>query len=107
MSYPNALLQFTQYFKGEIECPKSCLNCNFWSYEKMWVENEAERAEDHPRVLEYQRYVLPFYNEDDSIPLSLKALLYNRYSHWNSGFPIENEINGFKEFLQDKYLRRR
>ena len=51
--------------------------------------------------------VVPFYNEEDGIPLSLKALLYNRYSHWNSGFPIENEINGFKEFLQDNYLRSR
>ena len=104
MSPTNELLQFTQYYKGEKECPKSCSNSNFWSYEKMWVEDAEERAEYNPRVLEYKRYVLPFYNEDDGIPLSLKALLYNRYSHWNSSFPIENEINGFKEFLQDNYL---
>ena len=107
MSATNELLQLTQYYKGEIECPKSCLNSNFWAYEKMWVENEDERAEDHPRVLEYKRYVLPFYNEEDGIPLSFKALLYNRYTHWSSGScAIEDEVRGFKEFLQENYLRR-
>ena len=107
MSATNELLQFTQYYKGEKECPRSCANSNFWAYEKMWIENEDERAEDHPRVLEYKRYVLPFYNEEDGIPLSLKALLYNRYTHWSSGScAIEDEVRGFKEFLQENYLRR-
>ena len=47
----------------------------------MWVENEEERAEDHPRMRENRQDVLPLSNEDDEIPLSLKALLYNRYTH--------------------------
>ncbi|WP_226065035.1 hypothetical protein [Kaistella polysaccharea] len=106
MSPTNPLLKFTQYYKAEKECPKSCANSNFWEYEKMWVENEEERAEDHPRVLEYKRYVLHFYNEEDGIPLSLKALLYNRYSHWTGGRALEDDVRGFKEFLQENYLRK-
>ena len=105
MSPTNPLLEFTQYFKGEVECPNSCANTNFWDYEKMWVENEEQRAEDHPRVLEYKQDVLPLYNEDDGIPLSLKALLYNRYTHWCGGYALEDDVRGFNEFLQEKYLR--
>lgn len=44
----------------------------------MWVEKEEERDENDGRVLEYKQDVLPLYNEDDGIPLTLKALLYNR-----------------------------
>lgn len=107
MSENTALLHYTRYYKGEKQCPEFCPHPNIWSYEKIWVENEEERAEDHPRVLEYKRYVLPFYNEEDGIPLSLKALLYNRYTHWSSGScTIEDEVRGFKEFLRENYLRK-
>lgn len=106
MTLKNPHFKFTQYYKGEIECPKSCVNSNFWYYEKMWVENEDERAEDSPRVIEYKQDVLPLYNEEDSIPLSLKALLYNRYTHWCGGYQLVDDIRGFKEFLQQNYLRR-
>ena len=106
MSQTNQLFKFTQYYKGESDCPNSCKHPIFCCYEQIWVENEEERAEDHPRVLEYKRYVLPFYNEEDGIPLSLKALLYKRYTHWSSGScTIEDEVRGFKEFLQENYLR--
>lgn len=100
----NPLLQYTHYYKGEKECPKSCERSNFWEYEKMWVENEEERAEDNPRVLEYMQDVLPLYNDDNGIPLTLKALLYNRYTHWCGGYALEDDVRGFKNFLQDNYL---
>ncbi|QOW09203.1 hypothetical protein Q73A0000_01940 [Kaistella flava (ex Peng et al. 2021)] len=81
------------------------MNSNFWYYEKMWVENADERAEDNPRVIEYKQDVLPLYDEEDGIPLSLKALLYNRYTHWCGGScTIEDEMRGFKEFLHRDYL---
>ena len=106
MSDTNPFLQLTQYFKGEKECPKDCMHPNFWSYEKMWVENAHERAEDHPRMREYRQDVLPLYNMDDGIPLSLKALLYNRYTHWCGGYALEDDVRGFKKFLQENYLRK-
>ena len=107
MSATNELLQFTQYYKGEKECPKSCPHPDFWEYEKIWVENEEERVVDDPRVLEYKRYILPFYNEDDGFPLSLKALLYKRYSHWSRGYALEDDVRGFKKFLEREYLMTR
>jgi len=100
----NPLLKYTQYYKGERECPRSCLHPNFWEYEKMWVENDEERAEDYPRMLEYKREVLPFYHEEDGIPISLKALLYNRYTHWCGGYALEDDVRGFKKFLEENYL---
>ena len=107
MSKTNPLLKFTQYFKGEIECPKSCAYPNIWYYEKMWVENAEERAEDNYRMIVYKQKVLPLYDEDDDIPLSLKALLYNRHTHWGGGYGLENDVRSFKEFLERDYLGRK
>lgn len=106
MSLTNPLFQFTHYYKGEPECPNSCKHPIFCYYEQIWVENEDERADDHPRMIEYKRNVLPFYNEEDGIPLTLKALLYNRYMHWSGGYALEDEVRGFKDFLQENYLRK-
>lgn len=100
MSPKKPLYQLTQYYKGEPNRPNSCKHPIFCFYEQIWVENENERADDHPRMIEYKRDVLPFYNEEDSIPLSLKALLYNRYTHWSGGYALEDEVRGFKDFLQ-------
>ena len=34
----------------------------------------------------------------DDTPLSLKALLFNRYSHWLGGHGIEEDVKNFKVF---------
>lgn len=69
----------------------------------MWVENEEERDENDGRVREYKQDVLPLYDEDDGIPLTLKALLYNRYSHWVGGYSLESDVCGFVAFLNRHY----
>ena len=104
MSESTALLQYTRYYRGEKECPESCPHSNIWSYEKMWVEKEEERDENDGRVLEYKQDVLPLYNEDDGIPLTLKAMLYNRYSQWVGGYSLESDVRGFVKFLHQHYL---
>ena len=104
MSENTALLHYTGYYKGEKQCPESCPHPNIWTYEKMWVEKEEERDENDGRVREYKQDVLPLYNEDDGIPLTLKALLYNRYSHWVGGYSLESDVRGFVKFLNQHYL---
>lgn len=109
MPHNNPLYQFTRFYKGPGSEPINQENNAqlLWEYERKWVENEEDRADDHPRVLEYQRDVLPLYNEDDGIPLSLKALLYNRYSHWSGAYALEDDVRGFKKFLEREYLMTR
>lgn len=100
----NPLHQFTQFYKGETRPPADCPHPNLWSYEQMWVENEEERDENNGRVREYIHDVLPLYHEDDGIPLTLKALLYNRFTHWVGGYSLESDVKGFVEFLHQRYL---
>ncbi|GEM_PF-4577121 len=52
-----------------------------WDYERIWVERDEMRDEESPMVQEYIQDVLPLWKEDHGIPLSLKALLYNRCTH--------------------------
>ncbi|QOW09202.1 hypothetical protein Q73A0000_01935 [Kaistella flava (ex Peng et al. 2021)] len=107
MSKTNPLFEFTRFYKGPGTEPINRVNNAqlLWEYERKWVENEEDRAENHPRVLEYRQDVLPLYNEEDGIPLSLKALLYNRYTHWCGGYALEDDVRDFKDFLYRDYLR--
>lgn len=99
----NPLYTFTQFYKGETQPPADCPHPNLWYYEQMWAENEEERSDEHPRMKEYVTDVLPLFNEDDGIPNSLKALLYNRYTHWMGGYSLEHDVKNFREFLYGHY----
>lgn len=101
----NPLHPFTRYYKGPGTEPGDAENNKrlIWGYEQLWVENEEERSEDHPRMLEYVHDVLPLFNEDDCIPNSLKALLYNRYTHWMGGYSLEQDVQEFRKFLYSQY----
>jgi hypothetical protein len=92
---------FTRYYKGPGTEPLDNTNNErlIWQYEQGWAENEEERSDDHPRMQEYVSDVLPLFNEDDGIPMSLKALLYNRYTHWLGGYALEDDVRKFREFL--------
>ncbi|KIA83645.1 hypothetical protein OA84_09165 [Kaistella solincola] len=97
----NPLYTFTRYYKGPGTEPGDNENNKrlIWEYEQLWAENEEERSNDHPRMQEYMSDVLPLFNEDDGIPMSLKALLYNRYTHWLGGYALEDDVRKFREFL--------
>ncbi|WP_027377922.1 hypothetical protein [Kaistella palustris] len=107
MSHQNPLFEFTRFYKGPGTEPQTNENNQklLWDYERFWVEREDERAMDHPRVVEYLQDGLPLCNEDDGIPISLKALLFNRYCHWMGGYGLESDVEGFKKFLHRDYLR--
>lgn len=70
--------------------------CLYWDYERIWVENESFRDENSGNVGEYTRYVLKDFNVDDGTPITLKAILFNMYNHWNGGsvHPAEVFKNG-------------
>ncbi len=92
------LLRFCKYYKG-VESEDDLPLMAF--YEKCWVDRMLEDDKEDIRglIIEYVNNNLETFSLDDGVPLSLKALLYNRYQHWSWGSP-----EGFKEFYYKRYL---
>ena len=95
----NYLLKYCLYYKGEKECPKDDKNSLFWWYEFDWIERMSKDNSDISNMLEYYiRVGLSTFQMFDNTPITLKALLFNRYSHWTMG-----DIDGFKEWYLTAY----
>lgn len=97
------LLPFCRYYKGEKERPKET-NELFWEYEKVWVENSENPKEDSENFKtvsgwldDYLKADLAAFSNGDGVPISLKALLFNRYMHWMQ------TNDGFKEWYIKQY----
>lgn len=73
-------------------------------YEQKWVEfSQRDRRYIAEIVQDYIFAGLELFNCDDGVPISLKALLFNRYTHWNGGCGWLNNINGFMKFYLENY----
>lgn len=106
------LIELCRYYKGEDENPFAGKDQNammFWSYEKMWCEMNHTALEDENSsaaamignfISEYSAAGLLFYRATEDTPISLIALLYNRYEQWLQGTPDE-----FKEWYTRQYLK--
>ena len=93
------LLEHCRYYKGEKECPKDDKNALFWWYEFDWIEKMSKDNSDISDMLEYYiRAGLSTFQMFDNTPITLKALLFNRYSHW-----IMGDIDGFKKWYLTAY----
>ena len=102
----NNLLTFCRYYKGEEECPaelKETGASNFWNYEKYWVDSEDLRDEKGYNTKGYIEHGLKDFCSDDGVPITLKALFYNRYSHWVGGYGIEEDVKNFKNWYLENY----
>lgn len=100
------LIKQCRYYKGEKECPRDIDKkgkCLYWNYEKIWVESDKWRDEKIGEVSEYVRYGLKEFNKDDGTPITLKALLFNRYEHWSGNYG--NLAEGFKVWYIESYLK--
>ena len=87
-----------RYWHGEDKCDKLLA-----SYERLWVN----MIDEDPEYLQYliNGYIqrgLELFSLDDGVPVGLKALLFNRYEHWSSGY--EDIVGGFKEWYFSDYL---
>ncbi len=76
-----------------------CYSASFWEYERYWVEFQTDKKRSEFLVQETNEYlsrIEPYFTTQDCVPPSLKALLFNRFAHWHSGYaPI---IEAFKEW---------
>ena len=102
----NELIQQCRYYQGEEQCPKSIEKkgiSNIWFYEQLWVEREELRDENGYNALGYISDGLEDFNQDDVTPITLKALLYNRHTHWCGGYGIESDTKSFKKWYEENY----
>lgn len=99
------LIKYCRYYKGEEFCPEDISkdeNESLWYYEQLWVKRDELRDEKGYNTTGYIDYGLKDINDDDGVPITLKALLFNRYCHWSGGYG--NDVEGFKKWYKKYYL---
>lgn len=100
------LMELCRYYKGEKENPykgeqnKACL----WSYERACL---LEFAKPQSRLLmsylsQYTAVGLTCFSTDDNVPITLKALLFNRYAR--TQYSDYEAVESFKRFYNKYYL---
>lgn len=93
------LIKQCRYYKGESDCPfYDALDGRFWNYERFWV-NWCISGDSFllEMVDEYTRRGLADFHTE--IPITLRAILYNRYDHWAQGGEEDFKI----WFVQDYF----
>jgi hypothetical protein len=68
----------------------------------VWANSETDRDEKGCNTTEYIAYGMKEFNADDGVPITLKAMLFNRYCRGNGG-GVENEKEHFKKWYQKLY----
>ena len=98
-----------RYYNGESEPPRSLPEgcALMWDYEWRWMQWSLKKD---PMMEQFQRMIEEFHLENkdgDKTPLTLKALLLNRYLHWGGVYaPIEEALRHFEKWYMDHYLIR-
>ena len=105
------LIAQCRYYKGEEENPFEGVDQNkkmLWFYEQAWIfdmmryyEAGNEREAFRNEIAEYNGYGLKDFCVSDGIPVTLKALLYNRYA--KGSFSMADAAQHFKTFYRKYY----
>lgn len=98
----NDLLKFCRYYKGEQNCPytdntKSML----WDFERTWVNDVLHDADFNELLTEYMNVGLRDFSETDDTPITLKAILFNRYA--KTAYTMQDAVPSFKDFYKKYY----
>ena len=68
-------------------------------YERAWVLSDGVVSADC--IAEYKNVGLESFSKNDGVPLSLKALLFNRYAH--TAWSLASAVEPFKSFYLKYY----
>lgn len=106
------LLHYCRYYKGEKENPFEGTKGMLWQWEKSWIlilaGNNEKDEEYMSQILEdYIMAGLKDFEKWDGTPITLKALLYNRFDHWNESEGFESFYRKYypsKKEMKDNYL---
>lgn len=101
----DAAVRCCRYYKGDdVERKDEKEIIRF--YEKCWVGTMLEYGEEH-----YAEYIsdlkvvgLGNFEKNDGVPLSLKALLFNRYA--KTSYSMKSAVEPFKEWYLNNYMER-
>lgn len=102
------ILHHCRYYHGEKNNPFDCKSQNnamFWDYERKWVQDMKNDADFSDVLAEYMNVGLRDFSETDDTPITLKALLFNRFCHWRSASMLDC-VEDFKKFYDEKYLHK-
>ena len=98
-------IQYCRYYCGEESCPESMKQLSsgesLWFYEMKWVQFNLEGEDLQWALDDYNAYGMSDFSTDDGVPLSLKALLFNRY--YKGGY-IEVGGGSFRGWYKRTYL---
>ena len=114
------LISHCRYYKGEEKNPfevaartdaEAQNKAMLWFYEQYWVNGNLrsyEAGEPEPTLSEYfDDYLynpkLRDFEREDGVPMSLKALLFNRYAKYSGG-GMADAVDDFKRWYR-KYYR--
>lgn len=100
------LLHHCRYYKGEDNIKTTDPDKQtFCKIEKEWVELTLSNKKEQPDILsdvlnEYILAKMREFEQYDDTPITLKALLFNRFIKYNERYDIET----FKKWYRDKYI---
>lgn len=83
-------IQYCRYYKGEKRNPYSGDAAMFWESEKWWLESFSDSEKElvlQDAVAHFIRLGMEHFEDKDGTPMTLKAILFNRYEHWIEGGP--------------------
>jgi hypothetical protein len=101
-----------RYYQGRYFIPfeyKGLGKDLIWDYERIWVQKhfllDGEDVKSNEKffkdlIRHYKKHGLGHFNDKDGVPISFKALLFNRYEHWTQG-----TAEGFKVWYREQYLK--
>lgn len=92
------LISLCKHYKGEDVCPD--IQDSIWRYERFWVEANLEENADFGPLLEgYLNAGLMTFNQYDQTPITLKAVLYNRFMQQSEGMARTDDfMNWYDRF---------
>lgn len=97
----NSLLKFCRYYHGEKDCNSKDKDIQMlFKIEKMWVDRMLSEDSDFDALLdEYITFGLTSFSETDDVPVTLKALLFNRFNQYNDRI----DVDAFKTWYKRHY----
>lgn len=95
------LLKFCRYYHGEKDCNSKDKDIQMlFKIEKMWVDRMLSEDSDFDALLdEYITFGLTSFSETDDVPVTLKALLFNRFNQYNDRI----DVDAFKTWYKRHY----
>ena len=102
MAHNDFFLNLCQYYKGQEHNPDP--QNRIWDYERFWVEMNISGNPDFSMQLEaYLIAGLRTFNMYDDTPITLKAVLFNRFMNQAEGMATPDD---FKLWYDQIYIKK-